>query len=260
MKVNVTYFDTAMALIEIGSIRILTDPVFDDAGTTYNDGVIALEKTSSRAIDPSELGRIDAVLLSHDQHSDNLDMRGREFLAEVPQIFTTPEGAARLGARAIGLTPWQVTEISRDGVTLRVTAAPAQHGPDGTEELTGPVTGFLIDWDGRKASGPIYISGDTVPFAGTKEIVERAAPIGLALMHMGHVTPAPDAGIFFSLSAREAADYASNLKAEVMIPLHFDGWAHFDEAKPVATSILAQGEAAKRTRWLAPRESLSLEM
>lgn len=260
MNVKITYFDTAMALIEIGSIRILTDPVFDDAGTTYNDGVISLEKTNARAIDPAALGRIDAVLLSHDQHSDNLDTRGRAFLAEVPQILTTPEAAARLGGAAVGLTPWQDAEISRDGFTLRVTAAPAQHGPDGTQELTGPVTGFLIDWDGRTSRGPIYISGDTVPFAGTAEIVERAAPIGLALMHMGHVTPAPDAGIFFSMSAREAADYAAALNAEVMVPLHFDGWNHFSEAQLAASGVLARSEAAKRTRWLAPRESLSLEM
>ena len=61
MKVKITYLDTAMALIEIGSLRILTDPVLDEAGTTYDDGVISLEKTSAAAISLQELGRIDAT-------------------------------------------------------------------------------------------------------------------------------------------------------------------------------------------------------
>jgi L-ascorbate metabolism protein UlaG (beta-lactamase superfamily) len=100
MNVKITYLDTAMALIEIGSIRLLTDPVLDDAGTTYDDGVIPLEKTSAASITPQELGRVDAVLLSHDQHSDNLDNRGREFLAQAPRVLTTPEAAQRLGRGA----------------------------------------------------------------------------------------------------------------------------------------------------------------
>jgi len=138
-----------MALIEIGSIRLLTDPVLDDAGTTYDDGVIPLEKTSAASITPQELGRIDAVLLSHDQHSDNLDNRGREFLAQAPRVLTTPEAAQRLGRGAEGLSPWKETHVTGvDGFTIKVTATPAQHGPDGTQELTGTVTGFLIDWAG----------------------------------------------------------------------------------------------------------------
>jgi L-ascorbate metabolism protein UlaG (beta-lactamase superfamily) len=261
MKVKITYLDTAMALIEIGSLRILTDPVLDEAGTTYDDGVISLEKTSAAAISPQELGRIDAVLLSHDQHSDNLDTRGRELLARVSQIVTTPEAAQRLGGRAIGLSPWQETRVvAADGFTVKVTAAPAQHGPDGTEELTGTVTGFLIDWDGRTAQGPIYISGDTVPFAGTAEIVARVAPVGLALLHMGHVSPGPDAGIFFSMSSGEAADYGDALGADVIIPLHFDGWKHFSEPNASAIETLGKAKTGSRTQWLAPRESLDLEM
>lgn len=261
MNVKITYLDTAMAIIEIGSIRLLTDPVLDDAGTTYDDGVIPLEKTTPSAMKIAEIGRIDAVLLSHDQHSDNLDTRGREFLAGVPRIMTTPEGAQRLGARAIGLEPWQQTNIvGPDGFTVQVTAAPAQHGPDGTQELTGPVTGFLIDWQGRKAQGPIYISGDTVPFAGTREIAARAAPIGVALLHIGHVSPGPDAGIFFSLSAQEAVKYAEALRAEVVVPLHFEGWKHFSEPSTAAFDAFKNSDVGARTRWLGQRESIELDL
>ena len=261
MQVKITYLDTAMALIEIGSIRLLTDPVLDDAGTTYDDGVIALEKINSPSITTQELGRIDAVLLSHDQHKDNLDIRGRELLTKVPRVLTTPEAAHRLGGSAEGLSPWQEAYVTGvDGFKIKVTATPAQHGPDGTQELTGTVAGFLIDWEGRTAQGPIYISGDTVPFSGTREIVKRAAPVAVALLHIGHVTPAPNAGIFFSMSSREALEFGEALQAGLIIPLHFDGWKHFSEGNSSAVETFASSSASKRTRWLNRRETIELSL
>jgi L-ascorbate metabolism protein UlaG (beta-lactamase superfamily) len=261
MQVKITYFDTAMALIEVGSLRLLTDPVLDEAGSTYDDGVISLEKTGSPSITPEQLGRIDAVLLSHDQHKDNLDNRGRELIRHVPRILTTPEAARRLDSPAEGLSSWQEATITgADGFTITVTAAPAQHGPDGTHELTGTVTGFLIDWKGRTAKGPIYISGDTVLFPGTTEIVKRYAPISLALLHMGHVTPNPNAGIFLSMSSQEALEYAEALRAEIIIPLHFDGWKHFSESSSDSISTFKNSSASGRTRWLARRESIELTL
>lgn len=261
MHVKITYLDTAMAIIEIGSLRLLTDPVLDDAGTKYDDGVIALEKTTPSAMSVDELGRIDAVLLSHDQHSDNLDTRGRELLTRIPLILTTPEAARRLGANATGLEPWQQSTITgADGFAITVTAAPAQHGPDGTQDLTGPVTGFLIDWDERTAQGPIYISGDTVPFDGTIEIAERAAPVSLALLHIGHVSPGPDAGIHLSLSAVEAIKYANDLRADVVVPLHFEGWKHFSEESGAAFETFQNSDFSTKTHWLKQRESLELDL
>eukprot|EP01042_Synura_sphagnicola_P012057 gene12057-15356_t len=184
-SVNVTYFDTAMALIEIGSIRLLTDPVFDAAGSIFQYGPIKLEKTSDTMTTSQEIGRVDAVLLSHDQHGDNLDHAGRAFLDGAPLVRTTPLAATRLdGAPAKGLAPWELHVLrGSDGDEVRIAAMPAQHGPDGTQDATGPVTGFLIESDALSA--PIYVSGDTIPFSGTEEIARRHAPIGLALLHLG---------------------------------------------------------------------------
>ena len=70
-----TYIGGSTLLIEIGKIRFLTDPTFDPAGTEYPEGV-PLSKTGFPALRPDELPIIDAVLLSHDQHKDNLDTLG----------------------------------------------------------------------------------------------------------------------------------------------------------------------------------------
>ena len=160
----------ASALVEIGGLRLLTDPVLDATGV-YMGGPLRLDKTSGPAVTREALGRIDAVLLSHDQHADNLDPAGRAFLATVPRVLTTPEGAERLageleGIAIDGLQHRETATITGvDDFALTVTGAPARHGSAGTKEMTGPVTGFLLSWPGVEGYG-VYVSGDTVPFRG----------------------------------------------------------------------------------------------
>jgi hypothetical protein len=50
---------------------------------------------------------LDAVLLSHDHHFDNLDHAGRALLPSARRVLTTGAGAARIGAEP-GLAPWQL--------------------------------------------------------------------------------------------------------------------------------------------------------
>jgi L-ascorbate metabolism protein UlaG (beta-lactamase superfamily) len=255
-EVKVTYFDTAMALIEIGSVRLLTDPLFDAKGTSFDHGPVHLEKTSECVITPAGVGRIDAVLLSHDQHGDNLDGGGRAFLATVKQVLTTPEGAGRLaGIHAVGLQAWAQARVeSPDGDYVVVTGVPAQHGPDGTEEATGTVTGFVIEGPGLE-SGPVYISGDTVRFSGTAEIARRYAPVSVALLNLGRVRLAPMGELEFTMSAEEALAYAADLHPGWIVPLHFEGWQHFSESREQAVEVFAKSEFAGRTRWLSAGES-----
>lgn len=59
------------ALIGIGGVRLLTDPTFDPPGR-YPIGRRALVKTTGPALTPEEVGTVDAVLLSHDQHPDTV--------------------------------------------------------------------------------------------------------------------------------------------------------------------------------------------
>ena len=70
---TITLIGGPTALIELGGLRFLTDPTFDDPGD-YQLPHVTLQKTARPAILAEELGQIDAVLLSHDQHADNLDL------------------------------------------------------------------------------------------------------------------------------------------------------------------------------------------
>ena len=80
MTLTITLIGGPTALIEIDGFRLLTDPTFDGPGD-YQLPHVKLEKLTGPAMSARDVGPIDAVLLSHDQHSDNLDHSGRDFLA-----------------------------------------------------------------------------------------------------------------------------------------------------------------------------------
>jgi hypothetical protein len=108
MNFKITHISTATMLLEIGSLRILTDPVFDSAGGRYYFGWgTGSTKLTSPPITPDTIGQVDAVLLSHDHHEDNLDKTGREFLPKAKRVLTTTSGEKRLRGNAEGLKDWQ---------------------------------------------------------------------------------------------------------------------------------------------------------
>jgi hypothetical protein len=62
--------------------RLLTDPTFDPPGRRYSFGWgSSSRKLTGPAVAAADLGPIDAVLLSHDHHGDNLDSAGRALVA-----------------------------------------------------------------------------------------------------------------------------------------------------------------------------------
>jgi L-ascorbate metabolism protein UlaG (beta-lactamase superfamily) len=250
--IRITYFDSAMVLIETGGVRLLTDPVLDPAGKTFDHGPVHLEKTGDASVTPEQLGRIDAVLLSHEQHGDNLDDAGRAFLSRVPRVLTTPESAGRLGGVTEGLSNWQSVVVDGEGGSVTVTAVPAQHGPDGTEAMTGAVTGFVVAAGERT----IYISGDTVLFSGTEQVASRYSNVDLAILHVGQAQPLP--GFTVSLTAEQAIGFAKALGARKVLPVHFEGWAHFTEGRDSAMGVFAGSDVANRI--VSVRRGQSIEV
>jgi hypothetical protein len=57
------------AILEVGGLRLLTDPTFDPPGDYPRPDGPTLVKLAPPALGPDDLGRVDAVLLSHDQHT-----------------------------------------------------------------------------------------------------------------------------------------------------------------------------------------------
>jgi L-ascorbate metabolism protein UlaG (beta-lactamase superfamily) len=240
---------TATLLLEIGSLRLLTDPVFDPAGGQYFFGYgTSSTKLSEPAVSVESLGRIDAVLLSHDHHEDNLDRAGRALLPHAGRVITTHAGAKRLKGNAVGLRAWQGTTIDAADLSVKVTAAPAHHGTLGSHFLVGETTGFLLEWPGQ-THGALYISGDTVWFKGLREIGRRFK-IGTSILHIGGAWFPVLPMLRFTLNAREAIRVAQALQPQTVIPIHYEGWRHFREDGARARNLFDASEIRGKIRWL----------
>ncbi|MGY6255395.1 MBL fold metallo-hydrolase [Paraburkholderia caledonica] len=174
---TITLIGGPTTLIEINGCRFLTDPTFDPPGTyqPYPGKSVTFDKTTGPAMTIEQIGSLDAVLLSHDHHFDNLDSAGRTILPAVKTTFTTMSGQERLGGNALGLAPFETkTFEGPGGRRLLITGTPARHGPVGIEPYSGDVIGFLL---GEEEEGDaIYVTGDTVWYEGTAEVACRYSP------------------------------------------------------------------------------------
>jgi L-ascorbate metabolism protein UlaG (beta-lactamase superfamily) len=220
---KVTYLGGPTAILEIGGVRIMTDPTLDQPGI-YHSGVLVHEKLSGPA--NVDIGKIDIVLLSHDQHFDNLDYGGRELLKKVPKTYTTMAAAQRLQGTTIGLPTWQTDAVrAPDGTEILITSTPARHGPAAIESLQGDVTGFLLT-----VKGPhdleIYITGDTTYYEGVAEVAHRYHPQFVFLFAGAAQVRGP---FNVTMGTNDAMDTAIAFPNATIIPLHYEGWKHYTQ-------------------------------
>lgn len=260
-EVKVRYIGGPTAMIEFCGLRFLTDPTFDGRNTEYTAGPVTLRKLSDPAVPLDELDAIDYVLLSHDQHSDNLDRSGREFLGMAGNVLTTREGAERLRGNAVGLAPWQTLSVpTPKGDTLQITATPARHGPFGCELRSGPVIGFAIRTAGDPKANTLYVSGDTVWYEGVAEVAKyfhvTTAVLNMGAAHVEAAGPAP-----LTMTAEDGIQVARAMPDATIVPLHFEGWAHFTESRTVIQRAFRAAGLEHRLLWADPavRESVTVQ-
>ena len=118
-------------VVDLGGRQFLIDPTFDEPGPRDY-----LKNIVGPAISADALGPLDAVLVSHDNHPDNLDDEGRRVALAAPLILTNPGAASRLGPPAVGLKPFESFELSRCQSDY-CASGPAVHGPaDGRRDPT----------------------------------------------------------------------------------------------------------------------------
>ena len=174
--VRITLVRSATVLLELHGLRLLVDPMLDDAGARP-----PIEGTANQVANPTvplpfpaeEVVRgLDAVILTH-RHRDHLDARGEELIPRDIPVFCQPEDEDAL--RELGLDARSV-EDALDWHGLRITRTPGQHGTGRTAELLAPVSGFVFDG--------LYVAGDTVWYEGVEETIERHHP-GVAVVNAG---------------------------------------------------------------------------
>jgi L-ascorbate metabolism protein UlaG (beta-lactamase superfamily) len=237
----VTYVGGPTVLLEYAGLRILTDPTFDPPGEYADPGSTPLVKTAAPALRIAALEPVDAVLLSHHEHPDNLDAAGRALVGTGIPTLTTPYAAAGLDLPGVtGLAPWATAMLEAPGGPVTVTAVPALHGPPGSEDWVGPVTGFVLEAPG---SPVVYVSGDNASLDHVDEVAARFAPVGIAVLFAGAArVPAIDAPL--TLTSADAVAATRMLGARAVVGVHTEDWQHFSESRAdLEAAFAAEGIA-----------------
>ncbi len=191
----VTWLGHAAALLEVGGVRLLTDPLLRPR--------LAHITRRVAPVDPAVLGRIDAILVSH-VHRDHLDRPTLRALgSDIPIV--APRGAAA-SLRGLGpvheLDAGQSTTV--EGVTI--TATPAVHTAR-RRGRTVPALGYVVD-------GDLYFAGDTDRFAAMADL----APLELALLPVWGYGPTLGPG---HLDPERAAQATAVLRPHLAVPIHW---------------------------------------
>lgn len=260
---KLTWLGTASVLIEYAGLRLLTDPVLDPNGRTYSFGPpgaprawFASTRDYEVPLQVGELGVIDAVLVSHDHHADNLDDEGHAFIVSgtAAPVITNPRAALRLARVRDGVHGLRDGHSTTIGA-VTVTATPAQHGPRLTPKAS-QVCGFLLEAPGEPT---VWISGDTILTPALRAWAAEHRGIDVAVVHAGGVrfTQSPVLGsALFTMTAEQVVDLLRELDARVVVPIHRSGWSHFEPQQRLHDA-LAEAGLLERTRWLDLGEEMT---
>ncbi|MBX3186089.1 MAG: MBL fold metallo-hydrolase [Labilithrix sp.] len=196
---SVVHVGHSTHLLSIGGLRALTDPWF------YDPAFGALSHEVAPAALPSEIGRLDLVLISHD-HADHADLRAMDEMDKRARVFVaTHDLAARirkLGYREVTvLAPW---EEAREGA-VTIAAVPALHD---IYEI-----GFVV----RGGGTSMYFAGDTRLHPDMAAIAERYAP-DVAILPVDGTRLI--GGALHVMTPGDALTAARALESKVVIPSH----------------------------------------
>lgn len=218
---RITWLGHATVLIQLDSLTILTDPVFDKK--------LPLLFGSTERFQPPPIARdslppIDIILISHD-HFDHLEQSSVEYFAASGAMFVVPLGiGAHLesweipASQIVELDWWQARKFGN----TTITCTPARHLSGRSllhmdETLWGS---FVISNDSTR----LFYSGDTGYSRHFEEIGDRLGPFDLTLIQIGAYDEAwPD----IHMTSAQAVKAQQDLRGRLLLPVH---WGTYDVA------------------------------
>ncbi|MFC4495987.1 MBL fold metallo-hydrolase [Streptomyces ovatisporus] len=242
---RLTWLGHSTVLAELDGRRVLFDPVWGMRCSPFS--FAGPRRLHPAPVPLSALGRLDAVVVSHD-HYDHLDMPTIRELAASDVHFAVPLGVGAHLERW-GVEPGRFTELDWDETAeiagLSLTATPARHFCG--RGLRNKQQTLWASWVVTGPEHRVFHSGDTGYFPGFAEIGAQYGPFDATMIQIGaysefwpdiHMTPEEGLRAHLDLTGTSGA----------LLPIH---WGTFNLAphpwaEPGERTLTAAKEAGVR--------------
>lgn len=223
MRTPVFFLGQSGWKVQFPQLNIYIDPYLSNSVQELESN--DLKRLRPIPIDPECVNDADYVLITH-LHIDHCDPHS------IPEISKASPSAKFMGPLSVidQLVEWGISRertlvapeiwFSLDPYRLKVRAVPAAH-PKIERDFNGNLkcVGFLLEFDGKR----IYFAGDTCVEQEIIDSVAADGPINTAVLPVNEQNYyRARRGILGNMSVREAFQFAKDVGAKTLVPVHWD--------------------------------------